>query len=914
MAGNKGNKSWIKGGPSPNPSGRKRRQDGGSVPVGGQEAMRMLASLRADGWENLVTGLGQQGYDKTIDTTFAVDPMDDATAYALWQGDDIGKRIIETWPEEMLRKPFEVRIGSAKAGEDPQAKDASEDPAQYRTDAAERRNKDVQDQLKKLHKKIGLMPALKRALEYREAYGGGAVLMGVDDEAGGLDKPLGKVIRDIRFLTPFEPRELQPLWYYNDATAPRYREVSHYQLNAVTAGPAMGGNAEVNVGQLIHESRLMLFGACPVSPGINMTLRPGWENSKFTSVWRVLRGFQSAWANTDNMLASFSIAIWKLKDLAMLVSQNNGQGAADLKSRMQLMAFAQSILRATVIDADEEFTHETRSFAGIHEILNLYMSRVCAAANMPMTRLFGTSPGGLDATGESDIEFFDDRVNARQEDELTPALEKLIRPELAMLGYIADDWCIYYPSLRQETDAEKATARKTQADTDAIYIDRGVLTPEEVTLHRFGGDEYSFETPLDLDARAIEQRAADREAKAAEEMQAQVEAAKATAEAKGGGKPAFGKKDALRLDFVRKKGSKYAVYSHSGEVLGEHDTEEEANKQLAAIEASKQRRRKDFDPDQPRDEQGRWGESGAGTSPSRLVKSGEGRIIAVTRNAEQMTAMYASEGPSVMEQVYGQGITTREAAIAKERATEEASVAKEEAALKAGHIDRVPHEKLMLLEHEADVSASRFEHARRKLEAHHEEAVRAIDTLRNHAQRAGIDDVPESDELGRNQDVSQAIAQSVHELSGEEGDAPDVSADRSAEPADESNENDESSEEEIAAATEAYKAQIPIAIAKVEALHATQKDTLLLLKDRQKVLKAANLAAYKEAKATKPSNLVKVPKGAPERATALNAARSMHEHEVTSRSEIEFEFESVAEEVSQAAEASNSTLKALRKL
>lgn len=42
---------------------------------------------------------------------------------------------------------------------------------------------------------------------------------------------------------------------------------------------------------------------------------------------------------------------------------------------------------------------------------------------------------------------------------------------------------------------------------------------------------------------------------------------------------------------VRKEGRKFVVRSKDGKKLGEHDTREAANRQLAAVEASKQRRK-----------------------------------------------------------------------------------------------------------------------------------------------------------------------------------------------------------------------------------------------------------------------------------------------------------------------------------
>jgi len=43
--------------------------------------------------------------------------------------------------------------------------------------------------------------------------------------------------------------------------------------------------------------------------------------------------------------------------------------------------------------------------------------------------------------------------------------------------------------------------RRTVAETDAIYIDRGVLDPTEVAISRFGGDRWSMNTLIDTKAR-----------------------------------------------------------------------------------------------------------------------------------------------------------------------------------------------------------------------------------------------------------------------------------------------------------------------------------------------------------------------------------------------------------------------------
>jgi hypothetical protein len=61
------------------------------------------------------------------------------------------------------------------------------------------------------------------------------------------------------------------------------------------------------------------------------------------------------------------------------------------------------------------------------------------------------------------------------------------------------------------TEKEQAEVRKIQADTDAIYIDTGVVAEDEITYSRFGGGEYSTDTILDLEKRNADKLAEDEE-------------------------------------------------------------------------------------------------------------------------------------------------------------------------------------------------------------------------------------------------------------------------------------------------------------------------------------------------------------------------------------------------------------------
>ena len=60
------------------------------------------------------------------------------------------------------------------------------------------------------------------------------------------------------------------------------------------------------------------------------------------------------------------------------------------------------------------------------------------------------------------------------------------------------------------SEKEIAEGRESVARSDALYIDRGALSADEVASSRFGGDRYSSETMLDKEARQQDDRERER--------------------------------------------------------------------------------------------------------------------------------------------------------------------------------------------------------------------------------------------------------------------------------------------------------------------------------------------------------------------------------------------------------------------
>lgn len=590
-------------------------------------------SERSDDWQNAVTGLGVLGYDKRLGSNFVATLLAQEFTEELWRGDDVFARMVETVPNEMLRKGVDWLIENEK-----------ED-----TEALEQKARD-----------LAVIENIRTGLYYARAYGGAGLLLGVDDGEKDLSKPLREDrIRSFTHLTPFTPRELQPVEWYSDPLKPRYGDIAVYRLVPINAPP---GTVTVQI-PLVHETRIVRIAGVRTSRRAMLrNTMPGWDDSIGVRTLQVINDFQHAWQGASVILQDFAPPVLKLKGLAELLAQQSGtQG---VENRAKAIEAARSIARVTLLDSEEEYTRETVNVTGYADLLEKLMLRLAAAAGMPVSLLMGQSPAGLNATGDSDIRWFYDSIAAMQERVLRPVCTRILKLMLLSKdgpthGQLPENWSVYFSPLWQMTEAEQATIRNTQANTDKIYLEAQVVTPTEVGMSRFGGDQYSWDTSIDVELR--EQLQEDEELQLAElgahpeggpnagpgapppvgadpeagptspDMEphfsqsttgnpgdvpeASQPGTKTTGGApnepedksgqsaavqvhvhlppSGGVAPPENKKEKkddvaeLHLDFVRQRGKKWVVLSRAGKVLGTHPTKEAAEAQLRAIESAK---------------------------------------------------------------------------------------------------------------------------------------------------------------------------------------------------------------------------------------------------------------------------------------------------------------------------------------
>ena len=465
----------------------KRRSDGtfNKGVTGNPNGRPKETEARGDGWESALGGLGVTGVDKREEFAHCTKHVTNDYARDLWRGNDLAATIIEKIPEDMVREGCRMVINDSEF-----------------TD-----KQNLQEDIEMFWSEIGLLTDLQKGLEFERAYGGGAIMIGAMD-SGTMEEPLDpERVGEIGFLTVLEPREIQPHEFYVDPEQPKFGKPSTYQVTPIVKGHSREAK-ELPTTKLIHETRLIVFPGIVVSRHQD-TVNYGFGDSILNRVHNVIRDFDIGWSAAALLLSDFSFPLYKMKGLALAIAKD---GDKTLRNRLKALELARTVARTTIVDAEEDYERKTTNITGLPELLEQFKSRVSAAAKMPQTMLFGNSPGGLNATGESDIRMYYDRVNAMRKRKLIPAMKYVTR--LWLLGrrtkiQVPEKWAIQCGSLWQPTQKEQAETNETQAKADAIYMDRGVVSADEIRTSRFGGAEFSVETQIDTKGRA-EMRALER--------------------------------------------------------------------------------------------------------------------------------------------------------------------------------------------------------------------------------------------------------------------------------------------------------------------------------------------------------------------------------------------------------------------
>lgn len=388
------------------------------------------------------------------------------------------KRLCRARPDSAILRGWQVTLGGQKGSQ------------KIIADAA------------KESERLKIPQAFNRAQVWANLYGGAAIVINADD-GEHWSKPINsKKLKRIKGLRVLDRYKIQPLVESSDFDP---LDPTYYQLMlGVTTLEVLGfdkKNIDLTVERpdIIHHSRIVRFDGIELPPDMTQAAG-GWGQSVIEEIWDEYSDWKGSLKSMSKILKDFSVFVYKVSKLGEMVD-DHGEEAL----RTRFTAFKQGIetLGAAAIDKEaEDVDYKTRTLGGIDSIADKLRDALIGASGLPHTKLFGASPSGLGATGESEANNWADEVQAFQQSQWYTKLRSLIKliflsSDGPTKGKEPEDWSIRFFSLVQQSESDLAGIRSTQASTDNTYVGAGILLPEEVRLSRFGGSEYSSETILD---------------------------------------------------------------------------------------------------------------------------------------------------------------------------------------------------------------------------------------------------------------------------------------------------------------------------------------------------------------------------------------------------------------------------------
>jgi len=225
----------------------------------------------------------------------------------------------------------------------------------------------------------------------------------------------------------------------------------------------------------LHQSRLLPFVGRPV-PDL---LKPAYAFGGL-SLTQMAKPYVENWLNTRQSVADI-IQAFSVMVLGTNLGETLTPGGEDLFKRADLFNNTRDNRGLMMIDAEsEEFQNVAAPLGTLDALQAQAQEHMASVSRIPLIKLLGISPHGMNATAEPELRAFYDTIHAFQNKFFTPNLKRIFAmAQLNIWGRVDPDLSFVYVPLWSMSEKEEAEVRKLDAETGQIHVDSGVIAPEE---------------------------------------------------------------------------------------------------------------------------------------------------------------------------------------------------------------------------------------------------------------------------------------------------------------------------------------------------------------------------------------------------------------------------------------------------
>lgn len=405
-------------------------------PAGGTEKP-MTATL--DAFSNPLFSLGYGSQSPLEATEYPLTRMTDnyALLNSLYRSNWVVQNVVGLLVDDMLREWYDLKSTTPEQGK----------------------------AIQTVERSTRLRDRVSTGLKWGRLYGGAAGLILIDGQED-LSRPL-----DAEAILPGSFRGLYILdrWQGISPDAGLTFEGGELVPEYYSINDAAGHTAA-----RVHHSRLVRFVGREL-PDLERQAELYWGESEVEALYNDVVAHDNVSANMAALTFQANVNTMEVKGLEQLLSMSS----PDVQRRFWNTMQAQKVLRSNfgmqLVEQGNKINNSQYTFAGLSDVYESMCLNLCGASHYPMTKLFGRSPAGMNATGESDLKNYYDYVDTLRESKLRPILDKLLPVVARSAGIEQLDLDVTFPPLWTPTASETATIAKEKTDVIIAAFQAGLL-------------------------------------------------------------------------------------------------------------------------------------------------------------------------------------------------------------------------------------------------------------------------------------------------------------------------------------------------------------------------------------------------------------------------------------------------------
>lgn len=354
---------------------------------------KIRAAVTQDSFQNFQAALGLGANNQISNSTYGFNPItrNRQTLEWMYRGSWLVGMAVDAPAEDMTRAGID--IDSTLTPEDDDALQAG-----------------IQD--------LGIWASLAECIKWARLYGGALGYLMIDGQDPATPLDLDTIdTGQFRGIMPLDRWMVAPsMSELVSDLGPDYGMPKYYALVQDRTGSAQWPK--------IHHSRVLRFIGIDLPNQQRMT-ENGWGESVIERIYDRLISYDSTTAGAAQLVYKAHLRVLKIENLRGIIAAG-GPAMAGLTAQINNMRTTQANEGITLLDTTDEFDAQSYTFAGLSDMMLQFGQQISGALQIPLVRLFGQSPGGLNSSGESDLRTYYDQLSKQQEMRLRRPLVRVL--------------------------------------------------------------------------------------------------------------------------------------------------------------------------------------------------------------------------------------------------------------------------------------------------------------------------------------------------------------------------------------------------------------------------------------------------------------------------------------------------------